>query len=112
MQARILAAPAHEAHAAAAAVAAALHHPLLRAAAAASDCRRELPIMLRADDGTLIEGALDLAYRDADGWTVIDFKTDQDVGGRADLYRRQVALYARALQEATGVTARAVLLRV
>ncbi|MEO8605637.1 MAG: UvrD-helicase domain-containing protein, partial [bacterium] len=112
VQARILGAPPEEAAAAVAAVAAALSHPLLRAAAASDSCRRELPIMLRAADETLIEGALDLAFRDASGWTVIDFKTDQEVGARADVYRRQVALYARALSEATGVPARAVLLRV
>jgi len=112
VQARILGAPPEEAAAAVTAVGAALAHPLLSAAAAAGTCRRELPIILHADDGTLIEGALDLAFRDASGWTVIDFKTDRDVGAHGDVYRRQVALYARALQEATGVPARAVLLRV
>jgi len=112
VQARILGAPPEERAAAVAAVGAALAHPLLRAAAAAAACRRELPVMLHADDGALIEGGLDLAFRDDGGWTVIDFKTDQELGARADVYRRQVALYARALSEATGVPARALLLRV
>ncbi|MDX2165446.1 MAG: UvrD-helicase domain-containing protein [Deltaproteobacteria bacterium] len=112
VQARILGAPTAEYDAAIAAAAAALAHPLLRAAAAAPVCRRELPLTLPADDGTLIEGALDLAFRDAGGWTVIDFKTDQELGARADVYRRQVALYASALTQATGLPARAVLLRV
>ena len=112
VQARILGAPADEVAAAVAAVTAALAHPLLRAAAAAPACRRELPVMLRGEDDTLIEGVLDLAFRDGGGWTVIDFKTDQEVATRAAVYRRQVALYARALGEATGQPVRAVLLRV
>ena len=75
-------------------------------------CRRETPLTLRADDGTLVEGVVDLAFRDGDGWMVVDFKTDQELAGRADVYRRQVALYARAIALATGQPARGVLLRV
>jgi ATP-dependent helicase/nuclease subunit A len=112
VQTRILGATTAEYDAAVVAAAAALAHPLLRAAANADACRRELPLTVRADDGTLVEGALDLAFRDASGWTVIDFKTDQEIGARADVYRRQVALYADALTQATGLPARAVLLRV
>lgn len=93
----------------------ALRHPRLRAAAIADAdgrCRRESPVTLRLDDGAWIEGQLDLAYEDADGWTVVDFKTDAELDGALDAYRRQVALYARAVAEATGRPARAVLLRV
>jgi ATP-dependent exoDNAse (exonuclease V) beta subunit len=112
VQARVLGAPADEEAAATAAVAAALAHPLLRAAAAAPLRRRETPLTLLDDDGTLVEGVVDLAFRDADGWTVVDYKTDQELAAHADVYRRQVALYARALALATGDPARAVLLRV
>ena len=66
----------------------------------------------RLDDGTVIEGVVDAAFADADGWTVIDFKTDAELGARAAIYRRQVALYARAIAQATGRPARGVLLRV
>ena len=92
-----------------------LQHPLLRAAAAAharGQCRREAPVTLRLDDGAWIEGQLDLAFEDTGGWTVVDFKTDADMQASLDAYRRQVALYARALSTATGQPARAVLLRI
>ncbi|MBX3025286.1 UvrD-helicase domain-containing protein [bacterium] len=112
VQARILAAPAEEQAAAVAAAIAALAHPLLRAAAVAPVLRRETPLSLVDDDGTLVEGVVDLAFRDDDGWTVVDYKTDQELAAHVDLYRRQVGLYARALAIATGAPARAVLLRV
>jgi ATP-dependent exoDNAse (exonuclease V) beta subunit len=112
VQARILGAPADELAAAIATVAAALAHPLLRSAAAAPVLRRETPLSLLDDDGTLVEGVVDLAFRDAAGWTVVDYKTDQELSAHAPIYRRQVALYARALATATGHPARAVLLRV
>jgi ATP-dependent exoDNAse (exonuclease V) beta subunit len=69
-------------------------------------------VTLRLDDGGWIEGQLDLAFEDAAGWTVVDFKTDADMDASLDAYRRQVALYARALAVATGRPASAVLLRI
>ena len=92
-----------------------LQHPLLKAAAAAharGQCRRETPVTLRLEDGAWIEGQLDLAFEEAGAWTVVDFKTDADMDASLDAYRRQVALYARALATATGQPARAVLLRI
>jgi ATP-dependent exoDNAse (exonuclease V) beta subunit len=111
VQGRILAAPPDEVAAAIEAVTAALAHPLLRAAEGAAVLRRETPISLLDDDGTLIEGVVDLAFRDDTGWTVVDYKTDVELSAHAGIYSRQVALYARALATATGVPARAVLLR-
>jgi ATP-dependent helicase/nuclease subunit A len=92
-----------------------LRHPLLVAAArahATGHCRREAPVTLRMDDGTWVEGQLDLAFEDGEGWTVVDFKTDADLDATIDAYRRQVALYARALAQSTARPARAVLLRI
>jgi ATP-dependent exoDNAse (exonuclease V) beta subunit len=64
----------------------------------------------------LIEGILDLAFREIDAgapiWTVVDFKTDVEIAGRRDDYRRQVRLYADAVAAATGEKARGVLLSV
>jgi ATP-dependent exoDNAse (exonuclease V) beta subunit len=114
LQARILGAPAEEVAAATAAVAAALGHPLLaraREAWRAGRCRRETPVALREPDGSLVEGVLDLAFEDADGWTVVDFKTDAEVAGELGRYRRQVGLYASVVARATGRKARAVLMR-
>jgi ATP-dependent exoDNAse (exonuclease V) beta subunit len=59
---------------------------------------------------------LDLAFRDADEqgplWTVVDFKTDIDIGSRQEEYERQVFLYAQAVTIATGERAQGVLLLV
>jgi ATP-dependent helicase/nuclease subunit A len=108
---RVLGATSDEVAAAGDTIRRALAHPLLRRAAAAS-CRRETPLALRLEDGTLVEGVVDAAFEDADGWTVIDFKTDLELDGRQGEYARQVSLYARAIAQATGRPARAVLLRV
>ena len=89
-------------------VIAALAHPLMRRAAsvAASDLRRETPVLLRQEDGTLVEGVVDLAFReeaaDFTGWTVVDFKTDRELELRHSEYTTQVALYAEAIGRATG----------
>jgi len=104
---RRLGAPAEEIDAAVTAVSAALAHPLLVRAAAAAEARREVPVELRLEDGTLVEGVVDLAFRDAEGWTVVDFKTDEGTAASP-----QVALYARAVAAATGLPARAVVLAV
>ena len=69
---------------------------------------------------TLVEGVADLVFQpDAESaWTVLDFKTDsrpsEDPEFQASQarYRRQVALYARAVERATGQPARGVLLYV
>ena len=115
-QGRLVGATSDEMAAAAASVVAALRHPLLVRAKGASACRRESPISTRSSDGTLIEGVLDLAFREIDAgapiWTVVDFKTDVEIVGRRDDYRRQVRLYADAVAAATGEKARGVLLSV
>ncbi|MGE5178200.1 MAG: UvrD-helicase domain-containing protein [Bacteroidota bacterium] len=115
VQARLLGATDEERDAAARVVEAALAHPLLRRAATAAsrgECRRETPLLLRIDDGTLLECVADLAFREDGRWTVVDFKTDAEIGAQAESYRRQIALYARGISEATGTEARGVLLRV
>ena len=113
---RTLGATAVEVGAAVAVAGTALLHPLLQgacAAAARGDCRREVPVSACLDDGTLIEGVVDLAYRDESGtWTVVDFKTDQELDPALEAYERQVALYADLISRATGQEARPVLIRV
>ena len=115
LQARILGAPPDEISAATAVVSAALAHPLLapaREAWRAGRCRRETPVGMQHADGTLLEGVLDIAWEDDDGWTVVDFKTDADLAAALPAYRRQVALYASAIARTTGRPVRAMLLRV
>jgi ATP-dependent exoDNAse (exonuclease V) beta subunit len=115
-QARWVGAPAEEIAAATEAVVAALDHPLLRRASLAPLCRREAPLVIPLGDGTLLEGIVDLAFREvAEGagrWTVVDFKTDVELDGRLEGYERQVAAYAQAIATATGEPADAVLLSV
>jgi ATP-dependent helicase/nuclease subunit A len=114
LQARILGAPEDEIHAATALVGAALAHPLIgraRDAWRTGRCRRETPLACREPDGSLIEGVVDLAFEDADGWTVVEFKTDAEIAAELPRYRRQVGLYASVVSRATGKSAKAVLLR-
>jgi ATP-dependent exoDNAse (exonuclease V) beta subunit len=114
-QGRIVGATAAEIDAAAEAAHRALGHPLLVRAAAASRagrCRRETPVSVRLDDGALVEGVIDAAFVEDGVWTVVDWKTDVEIAGRMAEYRRQVGLYGRAIAAATGMPARAVLLRV
>ncbi|HEY3099040.1 MAG TPA: UvrD-helicase domain-containing protein [Methylomirabilota bacterium] len=114
LQARILGAPADEIHAATALAGAALAHPLIgraREAWRAGRCRRETPLACRQPDGSLIEGIVDLAFEDAGGWTVVDFKTDAEIAAELPRYRRQVGLYASIVARATGKNAAAVLMR-
>jgi ATP-dependent exoDNAse (exonuclease V) beta subunit len=111
-QARVLGAPLEEAHAAELLVHRALEHPLLRAASAADaagGCLREVPVTWTLPSGTLVEGTVDLAFEDAEGFVLVDFKTDRDQAA-ADTYRRQVQIYAAALAAATTRPVRGVLL--
>jgi ATP-dependent helicase/nuclease subunit A len=54
----------------------------------------------------VLEGVIDLAFREADGWVVVDYKTDvgtdPDFAGREAAYRRQVDLYAEAWSRLSG----------
>ena len=62
-----------------------LSHDLLaraRRADARGACRRETPVTLTLDDGTLVEGVVDLAFEEDGAWIVVDYKTDREIGGR------------------------------
>jgi ATP-dependent exoDNAse (exonuclease V) beta subunit len=112
--ARMLGASAAESAAAATTVQAALQHPLLRRAARSEDVRREVPVVVRLGGNELLEGVVDLAFREEnDGepcWIVVDFKTDREIGDELPRYERQVALYAQSVAAATGEAVRAALL--
>jgi ATP-dependent helicase/nuclease subunit A len=68
------------------------------AAVHASAGIRDVPLVL--------EGVVDLAFRERGGWVIADYKTDvgtdADFAARAEGYRRQVELYARAWTRLTG----------
>ena len=110
---RLLAATAEEVSAAERLVMRVLQHPLLAQAAdaaAAGRCVRETAVTLRAEDGALIEGTVDLAFDSGGEQVVVDFKTDAPDGERLARYQRQIALYARAIQQVSGLPVRAVLM--
>lgn len=55
---------------------------------------------------TVLEGVVDLAFRETGGWVIADYKTDVGddpaFSGRVEQYRRQVDLYADAWSRLTG----------
>jgi ATP-dependent exoDNAse (exonuclease V) beta subunit len=109
MHARLLGASDEERDASVEVVTSALAQPLLQRAASANAqqrCRRETAIVTRLEEGILIECVADLAFKEADEWIVVDFKTDGELGAHEQRYRRQVALYVRGISEATSVNAR------
>jgi ATP-dependent exoDNAse (exonuclease V) beta subunit len=116
VEGRLLAASSDEIAAAGLAVERALAHPLLSRARSATSMRREAPISMTLPDGQVVEGVLDLAFRELtpEGavWTVVDFKTDVEMGERREAYVRQVAVYAEAVAAATGEPASGFLLSV
>ncbi|MGQ0561903.1 MAG: PD-(D/E)XK nuclease family protein, partial [Gemmatimonadota bacterium] len=59
------------------------------------------------DARTVIDGVIDLAFREQDGWVIVDYKTDAIVEPelwrqRTETYRRQVNLYADYWERLTG----------
>jgi len=86
-----------------------------RTDAAGGACRRELPVCVQ-HGAALIEGAIDLVYRDDElgGWVVVDYKTDARTPPEAvfERYGGQAGAYALAFEAASGrrVVAVAVLL--
>ncbi len=65
-------------------------------------------------EGVPVHGSIDLVYRDASGWHVIDFKSDRLNGTSAQeaarRYAVQIGLYQRAIEAAVGEAATAGLL--
>jgi len=117
VQGRIFGATSEEIGAATETVSKALRHPLMQQAAAAASkgrCRREVPVAIKLQEGTIVEGIVDLAFQQEDKdniWTVVDYKTDFEIKGRLEEYRNQVSIYALAISHATGQEVRSVLLR-
>ena len=112
---RILGATREEMRSARNLVAAVLAHPLLQAAGRAAlvgQCYRETPITFKLDSGALVEGYVDLAFRDENSLLVVDFKTDRELDGALSRYQKQVSLYATAIGRTVGIPTQAFLMRV
>lgn len=115
LQGRILGATPEEVSSAASVAEATLEHPIMLSARQASKsgaCRREAPVTLKIDDGTIVDGLVDIAFLEDGQWRVVDFKTDRELEHRLDQYVRQVGLYAQAIALSTGRKVSAVLMRV
>ena len=85
------------------------------AALAAPDVERWFELPFAWDwEGVPVHGSIDLVYRDAGGWHVIDFKSDRLDGTSAQEaarpYAVQIGLYQRAIEAAVGEAASAGLL--
>jgi ATP-dependent helicase/nuclease subunit A len=114
---RVFGATEEEIQAAIVTVGIALGHPILRRAAASDGkvgLRRETPILLALDDGSLVEGVVDLVFRedtlDFAGWTVVDFKTDREFAVSSARYLAQVRVYSEAVRVATDAAVRGIVL--
>ena len=90
------------------------HSIFADAARAAKDgrCYRETPVTLRLESGGLIEGFVDLAFEVDGQMIVVDFKTDRELEGAIETYRRQVQIYAHAISAATGRQTRGILMKI
>ena len=112
---RVLGASQEEVRSAIALVRRVREHPIFAdAAKAAKDgrCYRETPVTLRLESGALVEGFVDLAFEVGGQMVVVDFKTDRELEGALETYRRQVQIYAHAIATATGRTTRGVLMKI
>jgi ATP-dependent exoDNAse (exonuclease V) beta subunit len=69
---------------------------------------RELPVMVRLADGTIVDGRIDFTWSDGQTSVVVDYKTDR----REQRNVAQVQLYGLALGKATGLAVRGIVLEV
>ena len=107
-----------EVYAAAEVVSAVLRHEIfdrVRAAEAAGRLFREWPVIWQSPDGTLVEGTVDLAFEEGvspSRLIVLDFKTGRELDADTLRYRRQLAIYCRALSALRGLPAQGILMRI
>ena len=66
---------------------------------------------LKTEDGEILDGVVDLLFAEERRLWLVDFKTDAELGDGAR-YAAQLALYAGALQSATGLVVQSLLVRV
>ena len=58
-----------------------------------------------SEERVLLQGVIDLCFAEGDGFVLLDYKTDRVEGDPAlwaERHRRQVELYAQALEQLTG----------
>ena len=87
-------------------VAAYFTSPLGKRVLASAEVRREWGFNLyRPERNLLVQGVIDCAFREGDGWILVDYKTDRvdDEEAFKAVYRPQLAWYAEALRELSGL---------
>ncbi len=95
-------------------VGALLTHPVVARAFATTRRFVELPLLYRDGsdaDAPIVEGKIDLLFEEADGWQIVDWKTDrvdtpETLEGRRELYTPQLKAYEDGLRKLLGSGAR------
>jgi ATP-dependent exoDNAse (exonuclease V) beta subunit len=82
---------------------------MLRRIMKATTVGREMPISILDENGAIVGKRLDRLIREADGETVIDYKSGEPATERVAADREQVALYCAAMERLTGRPHRGVL---
>jgi ATP-dependent helicase/nuclease subunit A len=76
-------------------------------ALAAGQRLTEVPVVvaLPAENGTVVRAVIDLAFAEAEGWVLVDYKTDQvkAMGPLVEKYGEQLRTYAVCWEQATGL---------
>ena len=88
--------------------------PVVARALAARRRFAELPLLYRDEslpDAPIVEGKIDLLFEEADGWQIVDWKTDrvdtlEALEGRRELYAPQLKAYEDGLRKLLGSGAR------
>ncbi len=78
----------------------ALTHELTKRILAADEWHREVPVVWQSPEG-LMEGCLDVLFREGDRLVIVDYKTDAQPEPK--LYAEQLAAYARAVEAVMGM---------
>ena len=74
-------------------------------AQAAQRCLVEHPFLVEWQDGALLEGVVDLLFKEPEGWVLVDYKTDridEDFQARLPRYQEQLRHYADAWRRMSG----------
>ena len=55
----------------------------------------------------ILSGTIDLAFKESDGWVVVDYKTDRPKNNKdylelTGVYQKQIDIYSQVWQEITG----------
>ena len=88
------------------------HAPGREARAALDQAREQVRRALGPGGETLLQGVIDAAFREAEGWVLIDYKTDiiRDEGAFVERHQAQLNWYAEAVRRITGEPVRALFL--